>query len=483
MRNLSLLFHIQLNDYKKEKVDKFSIHRLPGGRPGISGSCVGGSNVGINLSSSKEKQKAAATAIEYMTKRETQKRVTMNDNVVSGINSLYDEDEVCQKVNCKLIKSIQHVNRPTHVNSDYDSYSAIFRTHIFDFLYGNKTAVEVLNEINDYTRIYNVSLNTDETYYGLIITIILYFWIVSIFGSMLILSAGFLELGKITETKCQIKWTMFSLGLTLSLIPVLYKLLVNFPETNKYSIWISNNRYIFLGIFVLVDLLTSVISIFQPYGVTKVDGLTSKNFEKCEINSTIQKIVQFITISFKTIILIVFLFLIFIEWNNKTISNDIRVLVGAIYFSFFVDLFIIISSSLTINDYQAVFIINEIIFILNAISNYVFIYGYKIILPFILNEEEDILKGNIRMNTSMTKHESMTSTHTRESEAKRSSFLSRLSKKIMEYHYHSQSMLSVNNEHHKSSKIDNTIISDNRISGMSDNAINITSNISSNILP
>ncbi|OUM58629.1 hypothetical protein PIROE2DRAFT_16035, partial [Piromyces sp. E2] len=398
---------------------KYSLHRLPGGRPGISGSCVGGSNVGINLSSSKERQEAAATIIEYMTKRETQKNIIMTQNVASGITSLYDEDDVCDVVDCKLIKSIQLVNRPIHVNEDYDSYSTFFRTRIYDFLYGNKTAIEVLREINDYTKIYDVSMNTEETSF--------------------VLGAGFLELGKITETKCQMKWSLFSLGTTLNLIPVLYKMIVCFPETNKYSVWISNNRYIFLGIFVLLDLIISLITIFQPYGVTLVKNPGSYNFVKC-----------------------------------------------AIYFDFFEIFFVIITSSININNYKAVFIINELILILYAITNYMFIYGYKIILPFIMkNKGDDILRNGgskVFESSKRTRYDTHTHSNLSVKTDGSNSKISNIKNKIMAYHYQSSSVSnpSLEEGYIKSSKIENSIISENKLNGMSENALDTKSTNSNN---
>jgi len=261
--------------------EKYSINHLPGSTPEVFGSCIGGSNIGINSFINPEKQMASAEVIKYMTSKETQRDLVMAQNMISGITSLYDEEDVCQIKDCELIKSIQYTNRPIHVNDDYDSYASFFRNNIFEFLYGNKTASQVLHNISDYTKIYTISLNTDETYYGLIFTIILIilifcmcfslvflyiksfdmyfsflpkdFWFISVFGNILILCSGFLELGKITEVKCLVKWSIYSLGFTFNLIPVLYKLIENFPEENKYSKWIKSNRYIFLGyLFLLI---------------------------------------------------------------------------------------------------------------------------------------------------------------------------------------------------------------------------------------
>ncbi|ORX51129.1 periplasmic binding protein-like II [Piromyces finnis] len=247
---------------------KYKQHYLPGGKSGISGSCVGGSNIGINLFSSEEKKKGAALFIEYLTSKETQKELMASSNIATGIMELYDDEEVCKIVDCELVKNIQFINRPTHVNKDYDEYSAFFRERVFEYLYGNKTASQVLHEINDYSKIYKISLDEDDNsslallfigilsglmmIFGLSL-VLLYikkfkkyynflskdFWFISILGLCLILGAGFLEYGDISKFKCQFKWIMVTFGITLNLIPILHKLFVYFPEENKYSTWIK----------------------------------------------------------------------------------------------------------------------------------------------------------------------------------------------------------------------------------------------------
>ncbi|ORX51131.1 hypothetical protein BCR36DRAFT_45873, partial [Piromyces finnis] len=340
------------------KTTKYTRYRLPGGKSGISGSCVGGSNIGINSFSSEKNIADAAVFIKFITSKETQKESQILYDISSGIMDLYNDKEVCEVVNCKVYKNIQYITKP---KKDYDAYAAFFTEHALKFIYGNKTASQVLHEINDYSKIYKISLNEDDNsslallFIGILSglmmifsssLVLLYikkfkkyynflskdFWFISILGLCLILGAGFLEYGDISKFKCQFKWIMVTFGISLNLIPILHKLLVCFPEENKYSTWIKNNRYIFLFIFILIELILDGLSFIKPYEVNFVFNINNGdvNFEKCSLNETFGKFVHILFILYKVLIFLVFLLLIFIEWNIKEIHYEIRNLCGAI---------------------------------------------------------------------------------------------------------------------------------------------------------
>ncbi|ORX46943.1 periplasmic binding protein-like II [Piromyces finnis] len=415
---------------------KYKQYRLPGGKPGISGSCVGGSNIGINLFSSDERKIGAALFIEFLTSKETQKELIISYGMSSGIMDLYNDKEVCEVTNCELAKSIQFINRP---NKDYDIYSTYFRERVFEYLYGNKTASQVLHEINDYSKIYKISLNEDDNsslallfigilsglmmIFGLSLALLYIkkfknyynflskdFWFISILGLCLILGAGFLEYGDISKFKCQFKWIMFSFGITLNLIPILYELLVCFPEKNKYSTWIKNNRYIFLFTFILIELILDGLSYIKPYEVNFI----------CSLNETFGKFIYILFILYKVLILFVFLLFIFIEWNIIEIHYEIRNLCGAIYLDLLDIIFIIIKESLGDKNYIVSFLLNEIIYIMFSLSNYCLIYGYRLFLHFTQKNKDENFINNIRMFNE----------NTNSNNSKNKNF----SKKIIDYH-------------------------------------------------
>ncbi|ORX46944.1 periplasmic binding protein-like II [Piromyces finnis] len=452
---------IFLKYWNTMETKKYKQYRLPGGKPGISGSCVGGSNIGINLFSSDERKIGAALFIEFLTSKETQKELIISYGMSSGIMDLYNDKEVCEATNCELVKSIQYTNRP---NKDYDAYAAFFRMHAFEYLYGNKTASQVLHEINDYSKIYKISLDEDDNsslallFIGILSglmmifsssLVLLYikkfknyynflskdFWFISILGLCLILGAGFLEYGDISKFKCQFKWIMVTFGITLNLIPILHKLLVCFPEENKYSTWIKNNRYIFLFTFILIELILDGLSFIKPYEVNFVFNINNGdvNFEICSLNETFGKFVHILFILYKVLIFLVFLLLIFIEWSIKKIHYEIRTLCGVIYLDLLDTVFLIITESLNIKNYTVSFLLNEIIYITFSLSNYGLIYGYRLFLYYTQkNNEEDLINSLKMFNDSSVSNRNSTM-QLDDSKSKKSS-ISHFTKKIIEYH-------------------------------------------------
>jgi len=102
-------------------------------------------------------------------------------------NLLYD-DEVCKVINCELGISLQPIPRQRSDAKNYEEYALKFKNYIHEFLYGDKSAAEVLNKINDITKIYHISLDS-STKSGIIIfiiTIILSVIIVSSFSLLFI---------------------------------------------------------------------------------------------------------------------------------------------------------------------------------------------------------------------------------------------------------------------------------------------------------
>jgi len=202
---------------------------LPGLHEGISGSIIGGYNLGICQYSNGEKKKAAIEAFKYITSREVQKKYVIENDIFSGIIDLYDDVEVCEIADCKFRKRVQSLGRPSSNLYDYDTYSKKFRNYIYEFLYGNKTAMEVLKRVEDITKVYYISLDTKNTSFGVIsfgislfMTILMIlslfflfknkfqpyfnflsndFWIVILLGLIIINNVSFFEFGNKTRLK------------------------------------------------------------------------------------------------------------------------------------------------------------------------------------------------------------------------------------------------------------------------------------------
>ncbi|KAL6625024.1 hypothetical protein U3516DRAFT_823967 [Neocallimastix sp. 'constans'] len=408
---------------------QFTVSALPGVKEGISGSSIGGYNLGISNHIDDSKKKAAVTAFIFLTSKDMQKNfIVIKNNLYSGIPSLYDDAEVCANVNCEFFKSIQLVARPTSKSNNYSAYSEKFRNYIYEFLYGDKSAYEVLKKINDISKFYYLSTDRSETSIGLIIIILFiilslimifslkylyidkykpYFmfipgdmWILSVFGCIVIMSTCLTGLGEVTLSKCQLKWLTLPIGFTLSMIPVFGRLISNFPANNGISRWVGNNKYLFLSAFIFLDLLLYSISFKIPYEIESKLIDDGQNYQKCHTTKYGKIMVYSIIIS-KAIIILCILFLTFIEWNMEETRSDIRYLSVALYIDI-ISLGILISVNIMdLNSYIVYYGVPDFIYLFFALTNYIFLYGFRIFKALTRKEnEDDLFMKNFRKNTA-----------------------------------------------------------------------------------
>ncbi|OUM66375.1 hypothetical protein PIROE2DRAFT_20175 [Piromyces sp. E2] len=150
---------------RKEVVNPdYKITIMPGYKKGISGSTVGGYNIGINKYLDSNKKDAAVKVVTFMTSKEAQRDIVVNNfKILSGISSLYEEgEEICNenKDLCEYYKKIQPVNRPISKVEDYTRYSEKLRSIVYKYLYGNEQPEIVLKELDDVTRFYYLSVKS-----------------------------------------------------------------------------------------------------------------------------------------------------------------------------------------------------------------------------------------------------------------------------------------------------------------------------------
>lgn len=449
----------------------YGVSALPGVKEGISGSSLGGFNIGINKYIPEAKKEASIQALVYMTSKNVQKNITMNNLLYTGIPSLYDEEDVCNAVNCKFFKSIQLTPRPRVPN--YTEYSDSYRSYIFDFLYGNSSVEDALMNVNDITKLYYISLDTKDTSAGLVIFVICTvlsvimlslllmlksknrksyyeflpndFWILVVLGSVIFLYTCFLDIGKPNSFKCHLKPFFLSVGFTLVLTPVLYKLIVNFPDPNKITEWIDNHRYIFILIFISIDILLFLMTFITPYKIEDVRIKDGKNFQICFLKNKLGDYITILIEIYKFIMVLVILIMIFLEWCIEKTYYDVRFIVLAIYMDALSAIALFIYHFSKINNYILKFVLPSTIFIFFAITNFTFIYGFRIIFSVLItkNEEDLFLKKfreeALKMNNST--NPSHSSNHGSTSNLSSSASV-RITNKILNYHYQKSSIKS-----------------------------------------
>jgi len=447
---------------------------LPGWKEGISGSTAGGHNVGINTYISDMNKEASIKVLEYINSWDVHKDNIALNNILAGIPSLYDDEEVCANVDCSFFKSIQLTLRKKEAN--YNDYSEKYRKNLMRFLYEDEdvSAEETLKKINDITKIYYISLlNTDETSVGLLFFIIctvltilmlsslifLYnkkkmkyfeflpndFWIIIIVGLVIVVNVCFFGYGKSYPIKCHFLYISLCFGFNFIFIPILYKLICNFPEYNNFSEKIKRHRHIFFFGFLMFDILLALVIFISPYSVETKYIDDGKNFEICLMKNTLGNIIITIARMYKFIIILAVPFLIFLEWSIHETHYDIRFLVCAIYLDVTSFIFFMVITFLNMTNYILMFTLYNILYIFIGISNYLFLYGYRLIFDLIIKEDNEEafiknLKDNFKSdnsNLSASTTKSVSTTNTGKSKS------SKFSNKILNYHY--QESINTNN--------------------------------------
>jgi len=364
-----------------------------------------GDNIGIVKSLKGERKKATIEVVKFFASKEHQRETFLNKMYPTTITEILDDEEVCKKARCDLLKDVQFTGEPKFIKEASVDYRNKYKKYIYQFLYENKTKEETLKQITDITKIYYISLDTKNSYVGLIFFILIFivsilmllslillfndkfhqififlptdFWIITVIGSILILWIPLFNYGQITTLKCHLKPFLSSIGYTFSLCPVTHKLISQFPKNTKISIWVNNHKYMFLLINILTDIIFNIISLIDQYTPKKILAENGENFEICEYNG---KFSIFILIIYKFIVAILMLFLIFVEWNISSTKHNLRLIVTVLYIdilSFAVILFVYIVNI----KYYLYFFLSQIInTMIISISNFIFLYSGRIFL-------------------------------------------------------------------------------------------------------
>jgi len=396
----------------------YNITILLGDKEGISGSAIGGYNIGIDKNINKEKKKFAIEALEYITSWDTQKRYLINDHVLSAIDELYNDQEVCHSIDCNLIKSIQSFS-----HSYDENYYKKFKTYIYDYLYGKASAKNVLDSIVDIKKIYFIRVDPSESFEGLIIfittsliiVIILFstrllfdikfreffkfltidLWLLTIFGDLIILSSVFPEYGMRTSVKCKLRYILLSLGYNISITPILYKIINKSPHEDIFKQKVCEHKKIFLSTVIGINIVLSLLLLLTPnYDIEDQYGLDDKKFQICKMNNIYGKIVLFFTYLFIVLIMITMIFYSISKWsineNKDCLKTYISLLcIDSIFFILFSIFYMIKFGSYTLQ-----FLIPALIADLIGLMNYGVVYGTKAIT--LLRKKKYISEMNMK---------------------------------------------------------------------------------------
>ncbi|KAG4107829.1 periplasmic binding protein-like II [Neocallimastix lanati (nom. inval.)] len=376
----------------------YDVTIMPGIKEGISGTVLVGYNIGIVNNISEKKKKSAIEAVKYFTSREMQKKLVSMEYIISGISDLYD-DELCSQIRfCDVYKNSQAIQARQNKLKNNDYFEKITK-YFYEFLFGDETAGDILVKIEDLSKIYTLSIKKIRNNYTSFLP--RSDWFMIIIGIVMILCGGLTEFGNIR--------------LLIIYIPILQKLIITFPnDKNKYSLWFKNNKYLFYSFIIIFDILLNALTLIKPYEVIIINE--GKRYQIC----------------YKVILALVILLLIFIEWNLVKIRMDERFILGSIYLNIMTISIYLIFNSFKISSYISYYIIQEVLILLLAFTNFIILYFVRILLnKFNKKDEMDILFERFRASkSSMSKTyvSNQNSTYTNKSTS--TSVLS----KILTYH-------------------------------------------------
>jgi len=425
----------------------YKLSTIPGWKEGISTSIIGGLDIGICRHISQEKKLAAAKVLEFFLSKEEQKRLVLEKKILTGIKDIYYDEVICSIVDCDLYRNLQLNPRYHYERSDFEEYSDKFRKYAFEFVLGNKTAAEVLDKINDIVYIHQITLDGEETYYGLIVFIItivlsvffigssvffyierfkstfkflpIDFWYVILFGILCYMASNFTEYGEVYPYKCRLKIFLHSIGYTFTFVPILYRLMVNFIVVNTISQWASKNRYIILLSFVIWDVIFNLINLGSSYGTKVIISGNGKKYHECKLDDTLSKIIVYLSFGYKVIIILCIGLLSFIEWNITETTFDIHISTSAIYINILSIVMMGVFKLIKFDNYITYCILNKLFFFIIVVSNYIAFIGIRIIFGFINKNKEkpfsiidnlNLFQNSSTMKSQVSEKESTTKT-------------------------------------------------------------------------
>ena len=420
-----LFLHYGINVHDPNFIASLS----PGWKEGISGTAISTSNFGINKHISEERIKASVEFMKYVGLKEVQKKFLIKDHIMGTNMELYKDknDEVCQFVPCEFIDKIDSLAFYDNDKRFFGSteYLKNFQKYLLEYLFNDQPVDDVLQILEDITKIYTFSIKPNDSIYGLIIFIVFLvlaivitlsivfvfikkleyrfkflsknFWIITTIGSLILLSAVLTLYGEVSNGKCHLRTFLINVGFILSICPSLHNLIANFPKKNEISLKFRINKYITLVVIMLITVCLNEVFSVASFTIHEVNAdikpdsntnsNTSKHFNKCVMKNTFGKIMYYIIQIFNFFMILILLTLIFMEWNLKQTALDVKYLATALFMDILSLISLIIFSVTEIKNYILYNVVLAVNIMFFAISNHIFIYLVRV-LPIFRPDEE-----------------------------------------------------------------------------------------------
>ncbi|OUM62693.1 hypothetical protein PIROE2DRAFT_61725 [Piromyces sp. E2] len=412
---------------EEEYKDKLNFMPIPGKHSGISGSAIYGYNIGISkYTNYEEKQQKLSVVLDYLISEEMQKYLAISKNMYSPLKKIYDNTtnsdtksneygsntSICESVDCEMLRDLQFFEKPINYYDSYDDFATEFLKIIDNYLYkNNATAEDTLKHIDNLTLNHYVKNNSKIgifTYvlFGFIVFIMLTsyilmfnrkinvlfvflnntYWAVFLYGTFLIICYSIVSLGEMTQEKCNLRFVVLSLGVPIAISPLLLRLIVLYPESNKYSDHVNRNFSNYLCGHILFELLLCTLYLLRPFDVTNhlfyLEDNTLENFQSCDCGHLPTKLLLIVDIAEKGLEILIFAILIFAEWNIKATKTDIISLTFCIIFDILAFLIFAVLYFISFKTKEAYFWARVGPVLLFGLSNFFLVYIWKFAVMF-----------------------------------------------------------------------------------------------------
>ncbi|ORX77175.1 hypothetical protein BCR32DRAFT_283426 [Anaeromyces robustus] len=279
--------------------------------------------MGIVKNMTEEEKYASLEVVKYFTSKEYQSNMFRNRLCLTSHTEVLNDKEICKNAPCDLVKEIQFTGEPLFIKKGPQNYSKKYKQYIYQFLYNNESINRILKYINDVTKTYYISLNTENSYVGF--TVFIFISVVSalmILSLIVVFNDNFQPFLMFLPTGF---WISQFWGFTFNLCSIICKLISQLPEENKLSVWVGNNKYLFILLNVLMDVLFNSISLIDKYSIKLVVVENGENFE-IFISALYLDILSFVLLVLLGILKKQDVKLQFINSiNDKFINNNIQI--------------------------------------------------------------------------------------------------------------------------------------------------------------
>ncbi|ORY26108.1 periplasmic binding protein-like II [Neocallimastix californiae] len=425
----SIIFSNSWSNYKN---DDYFVSKLPGKTKGISGSSYSELIIGISKKNSSDNINAALRVLEFFTSENVQKEIIIKKyKLFSAIKNIYSDEEICLIIDCELIKSIQSVTEPIYLIQNYNNYSKKVTKLLYNFFSGSTTADKLLTDIDDITRIYYYSLNIPIGLIMFIISLIIFFivigsiialfierfkkyfkflsldlWIIYSLASLLYISSEMIYFWELTPLKCEISHAIMIMGSCLYFIPILHKLITNFPRKTRFSEYIKYHKYLYITIIISFQgILNIILLILSSYTVMNVMVENDKNFGLCMTFHPLANAIAQIQVLFNLLLYSCSCILVFFEWNITETYKDIRALTVILCVDGITQFLLTVVVFTNIRNYIVYYTLHIGINLLYVIMNHIYMFVIRIWIENKnkkANEEEVFIKELVKFNSPTT---------------------------------------------------------------------------------